>query len=300
MSPLLTGDQIERVGRPPSRLVSLVPSLTESLIDLGLANSIVGVTDFCPHVEMTSKSPARVGGPKNPDLEKIVELQPQLVLANREENERETLESLSAAGITVWVTFPRSVPDAMHILWHLAGMFRSQEAVEKLRALEKTVEWTSSAAARRDGTRYFCPIWQAGSEEVPVWLMTFNRETYCHDVLSRCGGQNIFAERERQYPLSADLGRTDPEPPGDRDTRYPRVTVDEVREGSPQVILLPSEPFGFDEADAVRFRRMLPEVPAVQEGRIHLVDGRAVTWHGTRVAQALVEFPSLFQVAPSG
>jgi iron complex transport system substrate-binding protein len=297
MSPLLTGDQIERVSRPPARLVSLVPSLTGSLGDLGLADPLVGVTDFCPPLATASGPPVRVGGPKTPDVEKINELRPQLVLANQEENEREALESLSAAGLTVWLTFPRSVPDALQILWHLAGMFRSQEAAEKLRTLERAVDWTTSAAGRHDGTRYFCPIWQAGSREEPFWWMTFNHETYCHDVLARCGGQNTFAERERQYPLSADLGQSAPEPPGERDTRYPRVTVDEIREGSPQVILLPSEPFGFEEADAARLREMLPDVPAVQEGRIHLVDGPAITWHGTRVGRALVEFPSLFQAS---
>lgn len=295
MSPLLIGDQIEDLHPLPSRVVSLVPSLTESLYDLGLADPLVGVTDFCQPPEGAQAQLTRVGGTKTPDLQTILGLQPDLVLANREENERPALESLSTAGLTVWVTFPRSVPDAMHVLWGLAGIYRSQGAAQRLQTLERTVEWTTGAATLRTGGRYFCPIWQGPPEAEPFWLMTFNRETYCHDVLARCGGENIFAERRRRYPLAADLGGAPSAPAGNRDTRYPRVTLEEVRRGSPEVILLPSEPFGFGEREAARLKDLLSGTPAVEHGRVHLVDGRGITWHGTRIARALAEFPPLFQ-----
>jgi iron complex transport system substrate-binding protein len=295
VSPLLIGDQIRSMHRTPSRLVSLVPSLTQSLYDLGLADPLVGVTDFCQPAEQSEAHLTRVGGTKNPDLQAIVDLQPELVLANREENERSALESLSAAGLSVWISFPRSVPDAMRVLWNLAGMFHSQEAAQRLQALERAVEWTTSAAARQAGRRYFCPMWQGDSAADPFWLMTFNRETYCHDLLARCGGENIFANRNRRYPREADLGRAEAEPAGDRDTRYPRVTLEEVRRGSPHVILLPSEPFAFGEGDSARLKDLLAGTPAVEEARVYLVDGRGITWHGTWIGRALAEFPSFFQ-----
>jgi ABC-type Fe3+-hydroxamate transport system substrate-binding protein len=128
--------------------------------------------------------------------------------------------------------------------------------------------------------------------------MTANRATYVHDVLRLCGGANVFAERERRYPLAADLDPAQPaeaHAPG-RDTRYPRVTSAEVVALAPEVILLPSEPYPFAEADLAAFDAW-PEMPAVQSGRIHLVDGSALTWPGTRLAAALAELPALLPAA---
>ena len=124
--------------------------------------------------------------------------------------------------------------------------------------------------------------------------MTFNHQTYASDVLRLSGGENIFADRQRLYPLEADLGGATPEDPGERDTRYPRVKLDEILAANPELILLPSEPFSFNEAHRLRINETLAETQAVQSGEVYLVDGSLITWHGTRLARALQVLPSLF------
>jgi len=281
---------------PPKRVVSLVPSLTESLFDLGLGSSLVGVTDYCIYPPEAANLP-RLGGTKNPRLKEILALKPDLVMANWEENTRQTVESLEAAGVAVWVTFPRSVAESMEVLWKIAELYRSQEAVLRLKNLEVALDWTSSAAAESDTLRCFCPIWQDQTQAGLLWWMTFNSHTYCHDLLHILGGQNVFADRERRYPLEADLGLASPIDAGEADTRYPHVTLQEVLQAQPEVILLPSEPFSFDEAHRQQIVALLASTLAVQTGRVHLVDGSLITWHGTRLARALRELPELFAVA---
>jgi ABC-type Fe3+-hydroxamate transport system substrate-binding protein len=126
--------------------------------------------------------------------------------------------------------------------------------------------------------------------------MTFNQDTYIHDLLSVCGGENIFAERGRRFPLEADLGQAQPYPDDDprvqgRDRRYPRITLDEVVQMQPDVILLPGEPYAFAEEHVETFAKL--DIPAARDKRIHLVDGPWLTWPGTRVAYALDNLPAL-------
>jgi ABC-type Fe3+-hydroxamate transport system substrate-binding protein len=146
----------------------------------------------------------------------------------------------------------------------------------------------------------FVPIWRepAAVEGQAAWWMTINRDTYLHDVLRLCGAANVFAGRDRRYPLAADLDPALPAeaPTPDRDIRYPRVTPAEVAAQAPQLVLLPSEPYPFGPADLNAFDAF-PEMPAVRASRIHLVEGSALTWPGTRLAAALAELPSLIDEA---
>ena len=144
--------------------------------------------------------------------------------------------------------------------------------------------------------RVFCPIGRepdAGAGPA-AWWMVANRETYLHDVLRVCGGRNVFADRDRRYPLAADLDSTRPADPPDpaRDTRYPRVTIAEIMAAAPDVILLPSEPYPFADLDLAELQA-LRGIPAVQNERVYRVDGSLLTWPGTRLAQALAEVPAL-------
>jgi ABC-type Fe3+-hydroxamate transport system substrate-binding protein len=127
--------------------------------------------------------------------------------------------------------------------------------------------------------------------------MTIGRGTYVHDLLAVCGAANVFADRERRYPLEADVGDAPPEPQAGRDIRYPRVSRREVLERAPDLILLPSEPFAFNREDALRVADELRGTPAADLGRIRTVDGSLLTWHGTRLGRALVELPSLIRAA---
>ncbi len=279
----------------PRRVVSLVPSVTESLFDLGAGDRLVGITDFCIHPQDKLGALRRVGGSLSPDLAAIRSLRPDLVIANREENRRQDVEALQAEGLKVWVTFPCTVRAAIDMLWAIVELFRVPQQGVKLSVLETTFEWASLALASQRPSRVFCPIWRDPPAGQPEWWMTINRATYTHDLLRLCGGQNIFADRERRYPMAADLGEAAPELPGLRDTRYPRVSPSEIAALAPETILLPTEPFAFSEADRAVFDAY-PDLPAVRHGRIHIVDGTLLTWPGTRLAKALAELPSLLQI----
>jgi ABC-type Fe3+-hydroxamate transport system substrate-binding protein len=278
------------VSEPPRTVVSLVPSVTESLFDLNLGHTLVAVTDYCAHpAEKTARLP-RVGGTKNPDVARIIALHPDLVIANQEENRQEAVEQLQAAGIPVWVTFPTTVRDAFNLLWNIMYVFDDAQMVERIRAIEWTCDWLERLdESRALLCRVFAPIWNDP-------LMTFNADTFAHDLLRVCGGSNVFAERERQYPLAADLGEAEPYAPDDpraegRDRRYPRVTLAEVEAAQPDVVLLPSEPYPFDEQHLPLFAAL--DIPAAKSGRITLVEGSLLTWHGTRMAHAFTIIPPL-------
>jgi ABC-type Fe3+-hydroxamate transport system substrate-binding protein len=276
------------ISHAPQRVVSLVPSVTESLFELGMGNRLVGITNYCVHpVQEVARLP-RVGGTKNPDIAKIIALHPDLVIVNQEENRKDDAEALTAAGIAVWVTFPRTVREAFNLLCAIMDLFDEPSMVERVRAMEWSCDWLERME-HEPPCKVFVPIWYEP-------LMTFNAETYAHDLLRVCGGENVFAERERQFPLKADLGEADPLDPDDprivgRDTRYPRVTFAEVETAQPDVILLPSEPFEFTEAHIEIFAAL--DIPAAYKKQIHLVDGSLLTWHGTRVGRALNLIPSL-------
>lgn len=278
---------------PPERVVSLVPSLTESMFDLGLGEAMVGITDYCTQPEEKVANLPRLGGTKNPNIEEIVKLEPELVMANWEENTLPVVEALEAAGIQVWVTFPKNIRQSLDILWTLTGLFQSRLAAVRLETLELTVDWARNAASERAPVRYFCPIWFEMTSRGQPWWMTFNQDTYAHDVLALSGGENVFSDRQRRYPLDADLNLTPPQDPGERDVRYPRIALEEIEEANPEVILLPDEPFSFEGDHITYLQQTMPKVKAVKTGRVFQVDGSLITWHGTRLARALQTLPSL-------
>ncbi|MCA9905789.1 MAG: ABC transporter substrate-binding protein [Anaerolineae bacterium] len=282
------------MGTPPTRVISLVPSVTESLFELGLGERVIGVTDYCVHPEDATRHLPRLGGTKNPDIERILALQPDLVIANQEENRRVDVERMQAAGIPVWVTFPCTVQEALNLLWQIMEVFDDARMVPRVRLIEQTVDVTERVEmARTEPCRIFVPIWYEP-------LMTFNSGTFAHDLLRVCGGTNIFADCKRNSPMALDLGNEDTGALEEslttqRDTRYPRITWADVEAAQPDVILLPSEPFAFSQEHLALFEAL--KVPAARAGRIHLIDGSLLTWHGTRIARALATLPSLMCVA---
>lgn len=285
------------VTHPPRRVVSLVPSVTESLFDLNLGDRLIAITDYCVYPTAGVAPLPRIGGTKNPDVKRIIDLHPDLVIANQEENRKEDVVALQAAGIPVWVTFPHTVADAFNLLWNIMHVFDEPVMVPRIRLIEQTMDWVWRISERRleeNPCRVFVPIWLDP-------LMTFNAQTYASDLLRVCGALNVFAERERRYPLEADLGvasslaADDPYVAG-RDTRYPRVTMDEVVAAQPDMILLPSEPFAFTQEHISLFAGL--DTPAAKNDGIILVDGSLLTWHGTRMAYAFDTLPAL--LCPTG
>jgi ABC-type Fe3+-hydroxamate transport system substrate-binding protein len=252
-------------GPPPRRIVSLVPSITETLCALGLADALVGVTVYCVEPRDVVRGKERIGGEKDPDLARIRALSPDLVVANVEENLREHVDQLRAWSIPVWVTYPRTVAEGIRLVGELGEVTGATERAGRLLAeLEPLYARVRAARADRPPVAVFYPIWRNP-------YMTINRDTYIHDMLETCGAANVFA---------------------DRTERYPSVTLPEVAALRPEVILLPDEPFRFRRAHLADFTPYV-DVPAVRRGRIHLVDGKPFSWHGPRIADALRTLPGL-------
>ena len=251
----------------------------------------MGITDYCIYPKKQLRGLPRIGGTKNPRMKEIVALKPDVVFANQEENTPAVVNALRAAGLQVIVNFPQTVDQALADLRAIAALFQSAEAAHRVEDLAAAV-----AAARRqarDSLRTFCPIWQDLDSAGTPWWMTFNQYTFSHDLLGLCGFANVFAERERRYPLAADLGQGMARDTLGRDTRYPRVTLEEIISLAPELILLPSEPFAFGQTDADRLADLLAGTPAARNEQIHLVDGSVVTWPGTRIGRAVAELPLL-------
>lgn len=257
-------------AQPPARIVSLVPSLTEALFDLGLGDRVVGVTRWCVHPAAGVARLPKVGGTKDTDVAAVVALAPDLVIANHEENTRRTVEALEAAGIAVWVTYPRTVAEGAAILRQLAELGADPHI---LRAVVEPVEQAVADAAQTlpaIPVRVFCPIWR------DPW-MSVGADTYADALLRLCGGANVFAER--------------------RERRYPIVSLDDVVTAAPEVILLPDEPYAFGPRDVAELREL--STPAADAGRIHCIDGTWVSWYGARIRPALAAIRRLLHPPPS-
>ncbi len=294
----VTADPLDVTGgKIPQRVVSLIPSVTESLFELGFGSRVVGITDYCIHPAEQLKNIKRVGGPKDASVAAITALKPDLVIANREENTRWLVESLQDGGMPVWLTFPQTARAAVAELFALARLFRSGAALRQAQELERALEWAAIAAEDAEHVRYFCPIWQETLETGESWWMTFNDQTYSGDLLRQLGAVNVFAERARRYPLLAELGKLPEEAPGLRDTRYPRVGVKEIIAAQPDVILLPDEPFAYSQDNFAKIAALFADTPAAKNGRILPVDGTLLFWYGTRMAKALQTLPGLINPA---
>lgn len=272
-----------RVAEEPHRLVSLVPSLTEILFDFGRGEQVMALTDYCtePAAEVAGKT--TIGGTKNPDVAAIIDLRPDLVLAVAEENRRVDVDRLAEASVPVYVFEPRTVRDGVELLWRVADLLGCRtEVAGRVEAIEQELAETEAFTAAKPSVRVFCPIWKDP-------YMTINHDTYIHAMLAACGGDNVFADRRRRFPLAADLGRqpeSEDERHAARDRRYPRVSLDEMAARRPEVILLPDEPYPFSDADLPDFAPFA-EVPAVRDGRVHPIDGKIVSWYGPRIGRSL-------------
>ena len=238
--------------------------------------ALVGRTDYCITPPAVTAIPS-VGGTKNPRVREILALSPDLVLANQEENTRGDLETIAQAGVRVLVAFPKRVAEG---LAHLARLARILGVEDGARDLVKAgYAALREAEAKRSVTaplRTVCPIWMDP-------LMTINGDTFISDMLDLAGAQNVFADRQRRYPLAADLGRAPPRPAEKvegRDTRYPRVTMDEVDLRAPELVLLPDEPHPFSEEDAKVF--LLRDTPAARRGAVVRTGGQDLCWYGSR------------------
>jgi ABC-type Fe3+-hydroxamate transport system substrate-binding protein len=261
-----------RIERPPTRIVSLVPSETESVVALAGLERLVGRTEWCEEPAGRIEAVPTVGGTKKLDVDAVLALEPDLVLANKEENGRRDVERLMEAGVPVHVSLPQTVRGSVAYLRALAAMLGVAD--DAARALEEAVRDAEATAAREAPRRVFAPIWK------DPW-MTFDGRTYGSDLLGLLGGANVYADRPRRFPLAADLGRAEARPAGERDTRYPRTSVEEIVRRAPELVLLPDEPFRFDAGHVEEVRGW------GLDADVALVSGKDLFWYGVRTLGAL-------------
>ena len=239
------------------RIVSLCPSITESLLALGLADSLAGVTRYCVHPRETTSRIPKVGGTKDPDLAAIRALRPDLVFANAEENRREDVEAL-AAEFDVDLSHPRRAADVPPLLerWgeRTGAAGTAREISSKVREALERVE---SLRASRPAFRALYLVWKN------PWMYAGAR-TYVADLLRLSGG-------------ALSLEDSPPEVSPD----YPVVLEEAISASRPDVLLLPDEPFPFGERDRAYWRERLPGAD------VRLVPGDDWCWHGVRTLRGL-------------
>lgn len=248
------------------RLVSLCPSLTDSLFALGVGTQVVGRTKFCVRPADGVASVERVGGTKNPQIDRIVALAPDLVLMNEEENRREDAEALAARGLRVLNTFARDVAGAAAALVTIGDAVGAGAAARQwARAIETRAAQVRAraASAGRPRVRFVYLIWQQ------PW-MAVAPGTYIDDLLTLAGGENVVTARE---------------------PRYPEVNVAQL--AAADRVLLSSEPFPF----AARHLQATSAATGLAPERFQLVDGELLSWHGTRTLAGLDYAASLFASA---
>ena|SRR5688572_8694296 len=238
------------------KLVSLCPSLTELVFDLGAGDALVGRTKFCVHPADRVEAVEKVGGTKNPKVERIIELAPDLVLMNEEENRREDAVALEEGGLRVHTSMPRTASDTAAMVRSIGRAILHSRAAELIAEdIERRADRVRRQAVNYPPIRYACLIWREP-------IMTLNDDTFIAGLLSLPGGQNVF---------------------GARDTRYPSITADELHNADPLLVLLPNEPFPFQDKHADE----LASLSRLPRERFRLVDGELLSWHGSRTPRGI-------------
>lgn len=250
-------DQMGRwvnVPQNPQRIISLVPSQTELLFDLGLAEQIVGLTKFCRHPADAVVSKPSIGGTKTFRFDVIEQLQPDLIIGNKEENYKEGIERL-AASYPVWMSDIEALPAALAMIEGV-GALVGRTAVAVSLAQQIRQQFAQLPRLPRPLTAAYL-IWQKP-------YMVAGANTFIDDMLGRCGLVNVLG--------------------GEGDGRYPEVTIERLQALQPALLLLSSEPFPFGAKHQQVLGALLPQT------RVLLVDGEMFSWYGSRLLTAVGYF----------
>lgn len=239
----------------PQRIISLVPSQTELLFDLGLRNEVTGITKFCIHPAEWFQNKKRVGGTKQLKMDLIHELQPDLIIANKEENVKEQIEELEKH-YPVWISDVNNLEDAYQMIEQIGIITGKQnQAIEMNSEIQKNFAQLETRNPKLE-TCYL------------IWLdpyMTVGGDTFIHSMLEKAGFTNIFANKKR----------------------YPEVTVSELQTINCELLFLSSEPFPFQQKHIEELQTQLPNT------KIVLVDGEMFSWYGSRLQKAPAYFKNL-------
>lgn len=251
-------DQLNRtinLHKIPKRIVSIVPSQTELLYDLGLDETVVGITKFCVHPNQWFKMKTRVGGTKKVNIEKVAELKPDLIIANKEENLKEDIEALESIA-PVWISDIKTLEESLQMINSIGEITSTISKAQKL-ASAINIEFEALNTFRNLQTCCYL-IWQNP-------YMTIGADTFINDMLKYCGLQNIFANKQR----------------------YPIVTIEEIVNVAPATVLLSSEPFPFKQKHIDKLQKHLVNT------KIILVDGEMFSWYGSRLLKAATYFKNI-------
>lgn len=244
-----------RLGHVPERIVSLVPSQTELLYDLGLGDRVVGITKFCIHPEEWFRNKTRVGGTKNVDLDKVKALKPDLIIGNKEENEKSDIFALEKIA-PVWMSDIFTLSDSLEMITSLGEVLRVEQKAKNM-VKEIQDEFLSLKSLELDRKVLYL-IWKDP-------YMGVGPNTFIHHVLEdHLGATNILKEE-----------------------RYPMLELESLNQ-YPQVVLLSSEPYPFKEKHLQEIQDLFPYA------EIKLVDGEYFSWYGSRLLGAPNYFKQLF------
>jgi ABC-type Fe3+-hydroxamate transport system substrate-binding protein len=256
--PLSVTDQLKRrveIPFPPQRIVSLVPSQTELLFDLGVGARVVGVTKFCIYPSEARQVATVIGGTKNFDFDKIAALQPDLIIGNKEENYQAGIEQL-AAKYPVWLSDITDLPQALDMIRRVGFITGAKENAARM-AAEIDKSFAALAAPKPLlPAAYF--IWRQP-------YMAAASGTFIDEMLRRAGFHNVFAH----------LGR------------YPEIAPEQLAAAAPARIFLSSEPYPFKEKHLAEFRAICPAAT------VQLVDGELFSWYGSRLRRSAAYFQQL-------
>lgn len=238
------------------RVVSLCPSLTELVFDLGAGEELVGITEWCVHPAARVGAIEKVGGTKNPRVERIVALAPDLVLMNEEENRVEDARALEAAGVRVHTSFPKDTHGTAEMVRSIgAALGRAIAAEDVAQDIERRAERVRSAASGKREVPWAYLIWRK------PW-MSVNRDTFVDALLALAGGRNVF---------------------GARAERYPEITLEELARLAPERVFLSTEPFSFKPEHADE----LAQATGLPRERFVIADGEYLSWHGSRTPDGI-------------
>jgi len=237
-----------QVPSPPKRIISLVPSQTELLFDLGLDEQIIGVTKFCVHPKEKVKNKTKIGGTKKFNFDLIRELKPDLIIGNKEENYPEGIIKLQKE-FPVWMSDIITLTDAYAMMMELARITDREEVGAKIVEVIKLRFETIDPFTKSNRVAYL--IWKNP-------YMVAAAGTFINEMLKECGLINVFANQNR----------------------YPEVSIDEIVSVEPDLLFLSSEPYPFDEKHIEEFQSYLPT------SKVILVDGEYFSWYGSRLLQA--------------
>lgn len=236
--------KLVNIANPPSRIISLVPSLTELLYDFGLDESVIGITKFCVHPANWFNSKTRVGGTKNINIELIRSLQPDLVIANKEENVKEQIEAVEDF-CPVYTTDVKNIDNAITTIRNL-GIVTHVE--EKANQIADTIQELFKKSRIDYNIDALYLIWKTP-------YMTVGGDTFINDMMNYVGLRNIMEDQQR----------------------YPELTKEAIQLFNPSVILLSSEPYPFKETHKAELQRICPKAEII------LVDGEMFSWYGSRM-----------------